>query len=102
MSKEGGEDEEEEDIDVDDLLAEIDQGEKELLELVESPEDNTEEIKAEITALAGLAKKTLRSYDTLTTRIEQMTEQMEEETNQLQERSGEAMERLGMDDSDSN
>jgi hypothetical protein len=88
------------DVDVDQINAELNEAEKELIELIESPEDNTEEIKAEIHDLVNLTQKTLSNYAEIVSRIEDLNEDMKSEAKQAKRRRDRAIERLGIDETD--
>lgn len=87
-------------IDADELLQKVEEGERELMEMIDSPEDNTEEIKYEVATLARIAKKTIRTQDELLTRLERVDERVKERSDEHRDRTKSALEQVGLDTSD--
>lgn len=90
-------------VEVEDLLADLEDAERELVASIESPECNTEEVREEVVDLFELLETVLRKYDDLASRVESLDEGLESEAERAErarERREAVMDRLGVDDTD--
>lgn len=84
-------------IDVSEILSDLDEAEEELMELLESPEENADEIRTEIRSLFTLTQKTLRSHSDMVSKVKNLTKKLEktkEKEEKRSERMNDIMKRL--------
>lgn len=86
--------------DIDELISGIEEGKQELFEMIESSEENTEEIKSEVEAMANIAVTMTKAHHDLRVKMRGLTEQLEQQTEERRERMEEFTEAMiGTDDS---
>lgn len=88
------------DLDAKEILSDLDEAERELIEMIVSSEDNTEEIKSEVEDLFDLTKNILMKYSDLASEVEELKNNMEsksERLEQLGQRKQDIMDDLGIE-----